>query len=58
MTLLVLLVVLVQDALAYLGSLRVFFLCSWLGVGESLVLLQVSLNFFQPSDFRKKGFDA
>ena len=37
---------LVQDPLAYLGSLRVLFLYSWLGVGESLVLLLVSLIFF------------
>ena len=40
------LVVLVQDALACLGSLPVLCLYSWLGVGESLVLLPVGLNFF------------
>jgi hypothetical protein len=36
-----------------LGSLRVLFLCSWLGVGESLVLPRVNniFLFLSPSDF-------
>ena len=41
-----LLVVLVQDDLTYLSSLRVLFLYSWLGVGESLVLLLSGMPFF------------